>query len=187
MFWFLIMVLVICLLVIIVVGSVMTANVIALIRAKGVPYVPLSRRTINELKKYIDFSQAENMNVVDMGSGDGRILRLFEANGVKNLTGYELGWWPYLKSRILGWRIRSKAKISNKNFFKVNISQHNVVFCFLLRSMLARMRYKFDKELKPGTIIYSAWFEIENWKKPKAVIDLFPEEKVKQKLFVYKI
>ena len=152
-----------------------------LILTRGVPFVSLSKRRLEELNKYIKLNSADK--VVDLGCGDGRVLRMFEKQGVKNLTGYEINSWAYLLAKFKNKISKSKAKIYFKNFNKVDLSKYNVVFCYLMPNYLNSLKNKFDQELKPGTKIISYAFQIKNWHKPE-IINI--NNKL-TKIFIYRI
>ena len=147
------------------------------ILTRNVPFVPLSKKQLKTVSANIKLNPEDK--IVDLGCGDGRVLRIFEKQGVKDLTGYEVNFWIYLLARIKNTILKSKAKIYFKNFEKVNLSEYNVVFCYLSDYyMNSLLKEKFDRELKPGTKIISYVFDIKNWRKP---------EIISGKIFVYKI
>ena len=74
-----------------------------------------------------------------------------------------------IKNKLL----KSKSKVYFKNFKKVDLSEYNVIFCYLLDYYLNSLKQKFDKELKPGTKIISYGFPIKNWHKPEKLGRMF--------------
>ena len=158
--------------------------VIGLIRARGVPFVSLSKKQLEAINRYIKLQPTDKF--VDLGCGDGRVLRMFEKQGVKDLTGYEVNFCAYLVAKIKGKSYKSKAKIYFKNFKKVNLSKYNIVFCYLMDYYVnsPSFKEKFDRELKPGTKIISYVFEIKNWHKPEII---YTNEKNKNlgRIFIY--
>ena len=183
MYWA-ILVLIFAIVVLIVVLVYGVSFLMGLILARGVPFVSLSRRQLRVVDEYIKLNP--DNRVVDLGCGDGRVLRMFEKQGVKNLTGYEINFWAYLLAKIKNKILKSKAKICFKNFKKVDLSEYNIIFCYLLPGCVNFLKEKFDRELKPGTKIISYVFEIKNWHKPEII---YTNEKNKNlgKIFVYKI
>ena len=149
--------------------------IIGLIWARGVPFVPLSKKQLRAVDKNIKLKP--NDKVVDLGCGDARVLRMFEKQGVKDLTGYEINFWAYLLAKIKNKLLKSKSKVYFKNFKKVDLSKYNVIFCYLLDNYVNSLKEKFDKELKPGTRIISYSFSIKNWHKPEKI----------ERMFVYRI
>ena len=150
------------------------------IMARGVPFVPLTRRKLIFLNKNIQLKSEDKL--VDLGCGDGCVLRLFEKQGVKILSGYEVNFWAFTLAKLINIIKHSRSKIYFKNFFKINLAEYNVVFCYLLEKQLSNLKEKFDQELKPGAKIISFDFEIKNWHKP---VEVFEENK--SRIFVYKI
>lgn len=139
--------------------AVMT--LVGLIRARGVPYVPLTNSQLAFLNKEIRLSP--NDNVVDLGCGEGRVLRLFEKQGVKNLIGYEINYWAVFLARLKNKLAGSRSEVVYKNFNQVDLSKYNVVFCYLFDFYLKRLKHKLARELKPGTKVVSFAFEVEGW------------------------
>ncbi|PIR93835.1 hypothetical protein COT97_04760 [Candidatus Falkowbacteria bacterium CG10_big_fil_rev_8_21_14_0_10_39_11] len=182
-YWFL---LGICIVIMIIVGMIQFSNLFALLRTKGVPYVPLFGYQLRYLKKFIKFDNP-NIKLVDLGSGDGRVLRVFEKMGIKDITGYEINWWAHFKGCCLKRIKKSHVKLCLKNFHRINLSEYDVVFCYLLDTALKRLREKFDQELKPGSRIISYAFQIPDWHEPDQII--VPNEKHpgRDRIYIYDI
>lgn len=154
------------------------SSLIGLLRSRGVPYVPLTRDKLDFVNEKIKLNADDR--VIDLGCGDGRVLRMFEKQGVTDLTGYEINYWAFLIAKIKNkfylrfsgipqLRDKSKAKVYFMNFNKVDLSQYNVIFCYLLPYVVTSLKEKFDRELKPGTRIISYAFEIKDWRKPEII------------------
>lgn len=118
--------------------------------------------------------------VYDLGCGDGAALEVaaeeFGARGV----GIEIDPLRYLFSKI---RFKQngfdrKVKIVKKNFHDVDISEASVIFVYLVPRALERLKPKFLKELKKGTLIVSY--------KYKANLPFVASDK-KNGLYLYKI
>lgn len=140
---------------------------VGLVLARGVPFISLNKKQIEVVNRNIKLQS--NDRVVDLGCGDGRVLRMSEKQGVKDLTGYEINFWAYLLAKVKNKILKSKAKIYFKNFKKVDLSEYNVVFCYLLDYYLNSLKEKFDKELRPGTKVISYAFEIKDWREPEII------------------
>ena len=143
------------------------SGIIGLVMARGVPFVSLTKGQLMAVNKCIRLNSTDR--VVDLGCGDGRVLRMFEKQGVKDLDGYEINFWAYLLAKIKTRLSKSKAKIYFKNFNKVDLSEYNLVFCYLLPGCVNSLKEKFDKELKPGTKIISYAFQIKNWREAEII------------------
>lgn len=147
------------------------------ILTRKVSFIPLTKKQLKIINKHIKLKSSDR--IVDLGCGDGRVLRMFEKQGARKLTGYEVNFWVYLLARIKNKISKSESKIYFKNFKKVNLSEYNTVFCYLSNYYMNSLKEKFDKELKPGTKIISYAFKIKDWHKPEIIES--------GKIFVYRI
>jgi hypothetical protein len=118
--------------------------------------------------------------IYDLGCGDGSILFLAEKLGY-TAVGYELSLYPYLKCLIRKAINRSQVKFYRKNFWQMDLSEANIIFIFLVKSVMAKTGEKLQRELKPGTLVASYGFELPSWKIFK-VISTSPS-----KTYIYKI
>lgn len=101
--------------------------------------------------------------VYDLGCGDGTALSIAAKEfGVKGV-GVEIDPLRYLFStirfKING--LNKQVKIIKENFHNVNISQASIVFVYLVPRVLDKLKPKFLKELRPGTIIISYRYKID--------------------------
>lgn len=100
--------------------------------------------------------------VYDLGSGTGTALivaaKEFGANGV----GIEIDPLRFFISSILlhSNRLSDKVRLKRKNFYDVDISKASVVFAYLVPRVLDKLKLKFLKELRPGTLIISYRYKI---------------------------
>lgn len=122
----------------------------------------------------------KNDLIYDLGSGTGTALLVagkeFGARGV----GIEIDPLRYLFSKI---RFKlsgldKKVKIVKNNFYVVNISKASVVFVYLVPRVLEKLKSKFLKELKPGSLIVSYRYKIN--------LPLLSSDK-ENELYLYKI
>jgi ribosomal protein L11 methylase PrmA len=167
------------------VGFVAISSLVALIQTKGVPYVPLSKKQLQDIAKNIQVNK--NDRIIDLGCGDGRVLRLFEQQGAKDLTGYEINLWAYILARIKNKIHHSRANVYCQDFNQINLNRYNIIFCYLLESYLSGLRTKFEQELKPGTKIISYGFAIKNWRQPTQVIHTNTKRFTLGRIFIYTI
>lgn len=163
---------------------VMASSIIGTIRSRGVPFVPLTKAKLKFLQKKIMLNG--NARLVDLGCGDGRVLQLFEKQGVAESAGYEVNWWAMLQAILRKKFFHLKTKIHYQNFQQADLSDFNVVFCYLLPNALLRLREKFDRELRPGAKVISYDFEIKNWR-PASEIFQEVNGKKKNTIFIYEI
>lgn len=154
------------------------------------PSVPTDKRTrgimLNYIKKYRK-TFPENLTIFDLGSGWGHLAidcaRKFPESTV---YGLELFFPPYFVSKCKTLYLRySNLHFKRKDIFTQDLTDANVVVCFLFPSLLAKLKDKFKQELKPGSIIISNNFEIAGWTPVHMTErkDLFTNRKI----YLYKI
>jgi SAM-dependent methyltransferase len=95
--------------------------------------------------------------LVDLGCGDGRVLREAQKRYGVRTVGYEINPLAYLKARILSIGF-NKIKIRHQNFWDADLSDADVVFCYLYPDVMKRLAAKFVSGLKPGAVIVSSNF-----------------------------
>ena len=104
--------------------------------------------------------------VIDLGSGDGRIViaaaRLFGARGL----GIELDGRLVESSRdnVRLAKVADRVSIVQGDVLVSDISKASVVTVYLLPTLLGQLQSRFVYELKPGTRIVSHSFGMAGWK-----------------------
>jgi hypothetical protein len=127
------------------------------------PYVPTPQVTVDEMLRVANVGPQDV--VVDLGSGDGRIVvtaaKKFGARGF----GVELDWRLNLQAvenaRQAG--VEDRVKFLDQDLFKTDISEATVVTTYLLPFMMLKLRTVL-LELKPGTRIVSHDFDFGDWR-----------------------
>lgn len=127
----------------------------------GAPYVPTPLPVVRKMLELANIKKGDK--VYDIGCGDGRLVHLASKNHGANSVGFELSPLVYAWAKICQPFWRSKGKILYKNFYKQDISDANVVVCYLMPGTLKRFQEKF-KKLKKGTRIVSYAFQIPDLK-----------------------
>lgn len=112
-----------------------------------------------------------NGNVADLGSGFGTLVFSLQRHlGSKQITGYEAATIPYLLSRVSYlFKGRKNIRFRKKDFLKENLSDYEVVFCYLYRSIMPQLSEKLSKELKVGSLVISHTFALDGLKLQKTV------------------
>ena len=137
--------------------------------------VPWAKVPIINLEKILaEINLAPGALVYDLGSGDGRFLFLAEKHGFK-AVGYELAYYPYLKTLARKFLKGSKVEIKNKDFFKADLGQAEAIFIFLTAAVMEKIGLKLKENLKLGTKVISYGFAIPGWPVLK-VLDTKPSK-----------
>lgn len=117
-------------------------------------------------------------SVVELGSGDGEFVLVAAAEfSAKKSVGVEIEHTRYWISKIKKQISKNKnAVFIRSDFKKVNISEYDVVYFYLVPNVIKRIMPKLKKELRPGTRIVSLRYEVP--------LRLVKEDR-KNKLFLY--
>jgi hypothetical protein len=130
----------------------------------GAPYVPTSAKMVEEILAASKLKKGQLF--IELGSGDGRIVRTAVAKYQVRGIGIDIHWVLNVYARILS-RLRGLRDISfvQANVYHYDFSKADVIFTFLLPRMMVKLRPKLDKELRKGTLVISHGFAMKGWEK----------------------
>ena len=115
----------------------------------GAIYAPTGDGNVEIIKKLAAAKPGEK--VVDLGSGNGKIVITFAKDGIES-HGYEINpllvWFSRRKIKKLG--LQEKAFIHRESFWKANLSEFDVIILFTLPHIMRALVPKIKRELKPG-------------------------------------
>ena len=148
-------------------------------RAKGAPYAPSSPRAVRTMLSLAAVQPGEA--VYDLGSGDGRVLIEASRSFGARTVGIEIDPLRALISRrrIAALGLGECAHVRRADFFDVDLSEADVVVCFLMQWSNDALAHKLERELSPGTRIVS-----NRWKFPD--LTLVAEDR-KTRVSVYRV
>ncbi len=133
---------------------------------KGALFVSTSRLRI---RAFLDAVPMRAHDIfVDIGCGDGRVLRAARRRYQVRAFGYEINPLAYLKARVLCFRMRD-VKIRWKDFRKVDFQEADVVFCYLFPDVMKSVGQKLMAELPDGARVISCNFPIPGWPAQKVL------------------
>ncbi len=137
----------------------------------GAPWVPTPRRTV---RKMLELAQVNSKDtVLDLGSGDGRIIVMAAKEFGARSIGIEADpgrvLWSRLVIRFRG--LKKKVKVIWGNFFHQNFSEATVLTIFQMPGVNNRIKEKFTTELNPGTRVVSHAFQFDGWTPVKTTED----------------
>jgi len=83
--------------------------------------------------------------------------------------GYELAPLPLLFSyiNIFIHGQRGKVKTRWQNYYRADLSQADIVICYLIPRAMKKLQKKFEEELKPGAQVIACAFPIYAWQHVK--------------------
>ena len=134
---------------------------LALPATQGALYVSTSKTRIAAFIEAVPMKNGQML--VDLGCGDGRVLR--RASKVYNVrcVGYEINLLAYIKAQVLSVGLK-QVEIRRKNFWLQNLSMADVVFFYLYPDVMQKLSKKLKAELKPGAVVVSGNFALPGFK-----------------------
>lgn len=125
---------------------------------KGAPWIPTRMKKVREMLSLADIQPDEVL--YDLGCGDGRFIvtaaRRFDAKTVGIEINLLLYLWCQFLITILG--LRRRVKVAYGDFFKHDLSNADVVICYLLQDTNDKLEEKLIQELKPTARVVSNSF-----------------------------
>ncbi len=124
----------------------------------GAPYSKSDEGIISQALKKAKLKTGEVL--YDLGSGNGEVLLVAEKLGVKAL-GYEISPFYFLWAKCRTYRHKN-IEVRFQNIERLNLSKVDVIYCYLMPSILKKLATKFQKELKKTARLISIDFQIKN-------------------------
>ena len=142
----------------------------------GGPYVPTPQSVVNAMLEVASVGPKDF--VVDLGSGDGRIVLTaatkYKARGMGVDIDPELVDLANATARKLG--VAERVQFVRQDVFAADLSRTTVLTLYLLTGMMQSLRPKLLADLKPGTRVVSHDFLFDLWK-PDRTVTVQTEEK----------
>jgi hypothetical protein len=141
------------------------------------PYVPSPESVVADMLRHADVVSTDS--VIDLGSGDGRIVltaaKVFGARGF----GVEIKDELVTKSNAAAQKegLADRVRFMKQDLFKTDLSQATVVTMYLLPDTVNLLKDKFLAELRPGTRIVSHDYPLTGWI-PEKYVQMDLEDKV---------
>ncbi len=128
---------------------------------QGAMYTSTARVKIRRALDAVDMKPEDLL--IDVGCGDGRVLReAAKRYGVIG-RGYEINPIAYLKARLLTFGRRG-VEIRYRNFWNADLRGASIVSCSLFPDVMRRLGEKLSMELTAGARVISFNFPIPGWK-----------------------
>ncbi|NP_001088917.1 ATP synthase subunit C lysine N-methyltransferase isoform X1 [Xenopus laevis] len=141
--------------------AVATPFVAPALRKLCLPYVPA---TTTQVKNVLKMLRSRTGIVVDIGSGDGRIVIAAAKEGFQ-AVGYELNPWLVWYSRFRAWRegVHHHTRFYVSDLWKVSFSRYRNVVIFGVPQMMPQLEKKLQTELQDAARVIACRFPFPNW------------------------
>jgi len=141
------------------------------------PYVPSPQSVVADMLKLADIGPQDF--VIDLGSGDGRIVltaaKVFGASGFGVEIKDQLVKLSNEAAKKEG--VAERVKFIKQDLFKTDISQATVLTMYLLPNTVNMLKDKLLTELKPGSKVLSHDYPLAGWI-PEKYVQMDLEDKV---------
>jgi cyclopropane fatty-acyl-phospholipid synthase-like methyltransferase len=129
----------------------------------GAPWIPTPRKTV---RKMLELAQVNSKDtVMDLGSGDGRIIVMAAKEFGARSIGIEADpgrvLWSRLVIRFHG--LKNRVEVIWGNFFHQPFTVATVVTIFQLGGVNERLKEKLLADLNPGSRVISHAFRFDEW------------------------
>lgn len=142
----------------------------------GGPYVPTPQRVVDAM---LDMAGVTDRDyVIDLGSGDGRIVIAAAQKYGARGKGYDIDDELVGRSNAAARKLKLERRVrfEQRDVLQADIREATVITLYLLPEMMRVLRARLLRELRPGTRIVSHDFDFGDWK-PDRMISLDLDEK----------
>lgn len=147
---------------------------------KKAPYIPSFNRHL-ELMKQLKLEK--NSTMVDLGCGDGKVLRFFsKEHGIKSLDWFDINGYAIFKWKILNKRQGvTNVNLYKKDLFKVDLKKYDYIYVYLRSTQLVVMEDRIWENKKKGAVIISNSFTF----KKHSPFKVYKNDKWVDTIFLY--
>ncbi|KAM7386671.1 hypothetical protein PAMA_009336 [Pampus argenteus] len=127
-----------------------------------VPYIPASKAQVRNVMTLL---RGRKGILVDLGSGDGRIVLEAHRQGFTPAVGYELNPWLVRLAHFHAWRAGFHEKVSyrREDLWKVDLTECRNITVFLAPSVLSLLQEKLQAELPDDALVVAGRFPLPDW------------------------
>ncbi|HXF67758.1 MAG TPA: class I SAM-dependent methyltransferase [Burkholderiales bacterium] len=132
-------------------------------RKPDAPYVPTPQIVVDEMLRIADVGPRDF--VIDLGSGDGRIVITAAKKFGARAMGVELDFHLLIQSEESARRagVAERVKFVQEDLFRTDLSAASVITLYLFPEMNLKLRPKL-LALRPGTRIVAHDFDLGDWR-----------------------
>lgn len=146
----------------------------------------LMRKMVQMLKEDAGRKSGTNYNVIDCGSGTGKLSRMIaRAIPSSNVLGLETAKWPLEQSRLMQRMMGIKnLQYQQQDFFVQDYASTDAVVAFLNARVTEALGERLYAQLKPNALVITNEFELKgSWPTPQVITLYTP---FKGTLYVYR-
>lgn len=135
----------------------------------GITPMPSSRKAVATFLDLIPDNTSGK--IVDLGSGWGTLAYpIAKRFPDATIVGCELSPIPWLYSRAKGLFVRRpNLTLYRQSVFDINLTDVNVVVVYLHPAAMRKLGPKFERELRPGTLVLSNTFPVPTWEPTQTI------------------
>lgn len=133
------------------------------------PFMGTPKRIVRSALNAVKLRRGERF--YDLGCGNGPAVVIAAKEFQANAIGFELSYNHYVIAKLRAFFSAPLAKIIWKNFYSINLSDADVIFCFLTPRAYPKLEHKFNNELKKGTRIVTYSSPLPTWKPDSTLPD----------------
>lgn len=127
-----------------------------------VPYVPSSKKELTKAMELLDVEG--NDEVLDIGSGDGRVIFFFSKRYPNtHFTGIDSNWilisWSKLVALLL---LRRNVTFIHTNALTFDYSRFTKIYMYLIPSFIDKVMEIVNRDAKKDTVVISNTFKMGN-------------------------
>lgn len=150
----------------------------------GISPMPSSRKAVESILSELPTHLTGH--IVDLGAGWGTLTIAVACRHPNcQIDSYEVSFIPWIVMSVRIWlRQLKNVRVVHEDFFTNPLDEASVVICYLYPGAMKKLKSKFEKELRMGTLIISNTFAIPGWK-PQRVYIL--EDLYRTPIYVYRI
>ena len=149
------------------------------------PFIGTEKYIVDEIVSNLGLN--EESVLIDLGCGDGRILRhaVAQVKGISAM-GIEGAIWPFFLAKFASRNFK-QIQIKKSNIFDADIHNATHIYVYLYPECLNKLEEKFKRECQDNVRIISCDFEIKNLKLVDTVMLENKLSNYRHKLFIYNI
>lgn len=128
---------------------------------KGAAPIPSRKSTIEKMLRLSNIRRGEKL--VDLGSGDGRILFAASKRGACCL-GIEINPLLCWYTRVLIWLKKDKlVSVQRGDFWKHNLRDVDILAAYAVPRCMQKLKTKVQNEMQPGSKVIVAVYPFPDW------------------------